>query len=968
VACLLALTAGGPTPHDPDAQLAELARRIAAEPGNAVLRWQRGEVLARCGQPRAALADLDAALALDPDFADAHLARACTLLETGHAAQARAALQPFLARRPQAAAGLWTQARVLAALGERAAAAAAGERALAAQVSPRPEHYLECAGALAALGDEGCARAVAVLDAGMRALGPLVALTEGAVGLDVRLRRFDSAVRRLDALIGTIARPARWVRWRDEIRARGGASAGASLAVPAPLAAAAPAPLALPAAPPLLDGEVALVPRGAIWRYLDDGSNQGAAWRQPAFNDAAWASGRAQLGYGDGDEATIVGYGPDPLNKYVTTYFRHAFQVRDRSVFPAARLLLQLDDGAVVYLNGTEVARRNLPAGAIAHTTLATTVVAGAAENTFLSIPIDAVHLVNGTNVLAVEIHQVDPASSDISFDVELRAGDGAPIVTRGPYLQRGAPNAAVLRWRTSVATPTVVWVGPDPNNLLPVFFDATQRWHHEAALAGLAPDTAYHYAIGEPSGVIAGGDGAHTFRTPPAAGTDKPVRVWAIGDSGTANAAARAVRDAYLGFTGARGTDVWLMLGDNAYNFGTELEYQAAVFDTYPSLLRTTFLWPTLGNHDAYSARSATQTGVYYELFTLPKNAEAGGLPSGTEAYYSFDHGPVHFVCLDSQDTNRTAAGAMMSWLRADLANTTARWIIAYWHHPPYTKGSHNSDTDDEGFDPRMREMRERALPILEAAGVDLVLTGHSHSYERSFLLDGHYGVSSTLTPAMKRDRGNGVEAGDGAYGKHAVRKGANQGAVYIVAGSSGKISGGPLDHPAMVVSVNTLGSMVIDVDGGRLDARFLQSDGRVLDHFTLIKGAALTRNVPKLSVSAGGRSDLSLDAGPGEAANLYLALGSFGTTPGFALGGVHVPLNPDQWFQLTLLGQNSVLFPASRGVLDATGRAQSAVVLPPNTTSSLIGASVFHAFIVLDASINWRMASNPVKITFVP
>jgi hypothetical protein len=61
-------------------------------------------------------------------------------------------------------------------------------------------------------------------------------------------------------------------------------------------------------------------------------------------------------------------------------------------------------------------------------------------------------------------------------------------------------------------------------------------------------------------------------------------------------------------------------------------------------------------------------------------------------------------------------------------------------------------------------------------------------------------------------------------------------------------------------------------------------------------------------------------------------------------------------------------VLFPASRGVLDATGRAQSAVVLPPNTTSSLIGASVFHAFIVLDASINWRMASNPVKITFVP
>jgi hypothetical protein len=160
----------------------------------------------------------------------------------------------------------------------------------------------------------------------------------------------------------------------------------------------------------------------------------------------------------------------------------------------------------------------------------------------------------------------------------------------------------------------------------------------------------------------------------------------------------------------------------------------------------------------------------------------------------------------------------------------------------------------------------------------------------------------------------------------------------------------------------------MVIDVDGARLDARFLQWDGSVADHFTLLKGATLTRNEPRLSVSAGGRSDLRLDAGTAQAGSFHLVLGSFGTTPGFSIGSVHVPLNVDQWFNLTLLAHNTALFPSSLGVLDAAGRAQSAVVLPPNTSTSLIGRAVYHAYVVLDQALSWRMASNPVKIAFVP
>ena len=174
-----------------------------------------------------------------------------------------------------------------------------------------------------------------------------------------------------------------------------------------------------------------------------------------------------------------------------------------------------------------------------------------------------------------------------------------------------------------------------------------------------------------------------------------------------------------------------------------------------------------------------------------------------------------------------------MLTWATADIAATTQEWVIAFWHHPPYSKGSHNSDTESQ-----LIEMRQNALPILEAAGVDLVLSGHSHSYERSFLLEGHYGTSVTLNNAMKIDAGNGRESGDGAY--KAVYDEANpfQGAVYITAGSSGKISGGLLNHPVMVhASLNFLGSLVLDIDGNRLDATFVRSDGTTPDSFTILK-----------------------------------------------------------------------------------------------------------------------------------
>lgn len=426
-----------------------------------------------------------------------------------------------------------------------------------------------------------------------------------------------------------------------------------------------------------------------------------------------------------------------------------------------------------------------------------------------------------------------------------------AQTVTRGPYLQQVGPDSAILRWRTDSPTNAMVLFGTSPDALDISESSGAVGSDHEVLLPGLAPETRYYYEIGTTTVALAGGDEAHSFVTSPVPGTPEPMRIWVIGDSGTANASAAAVRDAFLGFTGARDPDLWLMLGDNAYNAGTDFEYQAAVFDMYPSLLRRVPLWSTMGNHDG--ANRAT----YLDIFTLPTAGEIGGDGSGSELYYSFDHGNVHFVCLDSHYSNRSAGGAMLTWLEGDLLNANAEWVIAFWHHPPYTKGSHDSDdiADSGG---RMFDMREIAVPLLEDYAVDLVLSGHSHSYERSMLIDGHHDVSGTWNAAtMALDDGDGRPGSDGAYVKTWGDGAANEGAVFAVAGSSGKKSGGDLNHPAMKVSLNALGSMVLDIHGQRLEARFLDETGAVLDWFTLENGNDVTG--PAI-ISATAQSDTSV------------------------------------------------------------------------------------------------------------
>ena len=602
---------------------------------------------------------------------------------------------------------------------------------------------------------------------------------------------------------------------------------------------------------------VTLVPAGSIWNYLDDGSAPAPDWVSIYFDDIFWQSGSAKLGYGNGDEETELSYGPDARNRYVTYYFRQSFVVEDAAGYTDLTLSLLRDDGAVVYLNGSEVLRSNMPLGPIGSRTLALTNVGPAAELLFFTNSVHPSFLAEGTNVLAVEVHQFRTNSADLGFDLQLTGTYPVPLLVRGPYLQQGTPRSVIVKWRTDLPTPSRVLYGNEASKLKFIAEDIEAVTEHQVRLAGLEPDTRYFYAIAAGKRKLAG-DSSFNFVTAPTLG--KPTRVWVLGDSGTANSAAARVRDAYYAWTADRETDLWLMLGDNAYGSGTDAQYQAAVFDFYPTMLRQSVLWPTIGNHETYSTPPGGEL-PYLRIFSLPTQGEAGGVPSGTERYYSFNYGNIHFICLDSMTSLRARGSPMLTWLQADLGANTNDWTIAFWHHPPYTKGSHDSD-----FEIELIQMRENALPLLESYGVDLVLCGHSHCYERSYLLDHYYGRSSTLLPEMIKDGGNGNPDQDGPYLKTSTGLSSHEGAVYVVAGSSGQTGGGSLDHPAMFVSLNELGSLALDITGQKLAARFIQDDGLIGDHFEIWKGMTRTGLKIVSLTSNGGFLTLRWQSEPGQ------------------------------------------------------------------------------------------------------
>ncbi len=441
-----------------------------------------------------------------------------------------------------------------------------------------------------------------------------------------------------------------------------------------------------------------------------------------------------------------------------------------------------------------------------------------------------------------------------IASSVTFSQTTGTVSIARGPYLNAGSQTGITIRWRTDAPSDSKVDLGTAPGSYTISVADPAVTTEHVVRVNSLSPDTKYYYRVGTTSVPLQAGNDQFFVTSPPRSVTRK-IRIAAFGDCGrNDNSFQTQTLNQYRNYLAANGieaSDAWILLGDNAYHSGTDAEYTNNFFGVYGStILKNHKLYPVPGNHDYAnsSSRQDDHAVPYYQIFSVPSGGEAGGIASGNPAYYSYDVGNIHFLALDSygeEDGGTTriydTTGAQTSWIKADLAANTNKWTIAYWHHPPYTMGSHNSDTESE-----LVNMRTRLIRILERLGVDMIICGHSHDYERSYLLNGHYGTEGSFNPSTHAlSNSSGYYDGSANSCPYITDSNTpNHGTVYVVAGSSGADGGVQAGYPhnAMPFSVDDGGMLYFEVEDNRLDAKFIRRDGAIADRFTIMKDVSDT------------------------------------------------------------------------------------------------------------------------------
>jgi Calcineurin-like phosphoesterase len=543
---------------------------------------------------------------------------------------------------------------------------------------------------------------------------------------------------------------------------------------------------------------ITLIEERATWKYLDNGSNQGTAWRGRTFNDSSWKTGSAPLGYGDcglPPLKTLVNDGPD-TNRFITTYFRHTVEIAEPTVYTGLTLSLRRDDGAVVYVNGSEVWRTNMPAGTITSTTRATTTVEPVDEARFFTAQLAPGVLVPGSNVVAVEVHQQNPTSSDLCFDLQLTAAV-EPLIEAGAswkYLDNGSNQGTAWRgrtfndssWKTGPAPlgygdcglpplKTLVNDGPDTNRFITTYF------RHRFEVVDPSDYTVLNFRLRRDDGAVVYVNGSEVWRTnmpskpdmptpPPITSTTPasttvdvadearfftaqltpgnlvpgsnvvavevhqrsptssdlcfdlqliglpvPILVGAgdiavCGSTNTGDEATAALLDTIPG--------VVFTAGDLAYEDGSWADFNGCYNPTWGRHKDRTR--PAPGNHEYVTPGAA-------EYFTYFDDAYFGNPAAGTrgQGYYSYNLGAWHIVVLNSNCAKVggcDSGSAQGIWLDRDLRDHATNCTLAYFHHPLFTAGPH-------------QPAEESVQPLWEtlyAHGVDVVVVGHDHNYQR--------------------------------------------------------------------------------------------------------------------------------------------------------------------------------------------------------------------------------------------
>ncbi|MFC2116731.1 metallophosphoesterase [Bacteroidota bacterium] len=542
--------------------------------------------------------------------------------------------------------------------------------------------------------------------------------------------------------------------------------------------------------------------KGSVWKYLDDGSDQGTAWKEVGFNDSTWKSGPAILGYGTigaGAISTFLSYGGDENNKYPTTYFRSTF---DYTASGDSNFVFNVlvDDGAVVYINGQEVFRIGITSGEVNYNTFAS---GGGNENAYQTkiVPIENI-ILSDTNVIAVEVHQTVLTSSDIGWDLEISTNNDPvnipPVkdVSQIRFGSTGDPlNGLTVTWQSSGTSDSIAWGYTSKyeegvaeglrreNTFGNILFDYT--------FPSLKAGDTIHYALFDSKDSVWTEE--RTFHTASDA-SDNRFSFSVIGDSRTYPDQWKIISEAVLE------TDFTLFMGDVIAD-GAILSGWDDWFEYGEKFVSREPIYHCIGNHDEDNSTSGFDT--YLSVFTLP----------GEETYYSFNYGNAIFICLNTEDRNNAA---QYSWLLSTLeANKDQTWKFIFFHRPFYTSPSHVGEMD---------AYFNTWWKTFDDYGVDMLFHGHTHNYQRTKPINRNV---STTSPVA-------------AYGSLE-----GMGRCQIVAGSAG-----PLSDAAtpglwwLEKSVSKRHFCNIDIDGDRLTFKAMDANHVIFDELILDKSTMGTRD----------------------------------------------------------------------------------------------------------------------------
>jgi hypothetical protein len=478
--------------------------------------------------------------------------------------------------------------------------------------------------------------------------------------------------------------------------------------------------------------EETLFAAGSQWKYRDNGVDLGSSWRAKNFNDSAWASGLGEFGYGDGDEATVVSFGPNANNKYVTTYFRKQFAVSNISEITKLTLGLKRDDGAVVYINGVEAARSNMPSGAITFQTFAASVVGGADETRFYELQIDPNLLHEGVNVIAVEIHQVNATSSDLSFDATLK-------MTR--QIETGVPMGLLpTTYRARLLSPTGEWSALEEATFTTVLTPANAsnlivtELHYNPAVytganAGIAPfndrQNFEFLELRNVSNDVILLDGvsftgiAYTFPT----STIGP-KTWLLPGELIVVAKNQIAFAARYGASEGSAQSIKLALGDygtsNLNNGGELIRVFAANGDLFQEFEfddNGTTGWPTTPDGSGYSL---TPIFMDKSLFDSPTNWRASFIPHGTPGFEESD--PPQSISLTNNlvpENQPSYVVGELSALDPDLFENFVFELLPELDHQSFVINERMLSLGTTGFDFEVKSTYQIRIRVIDAGGL---------------------------------------------------------------------------------------------------------------------------------------------------------------------------------------------------------------------------------------------------------